>query len=336
MQSTRLTTVATDVSDLIGETPMVWLKHDIPGVRGRIALKLEGENPLGSVKDRLALGIVRMAERDGLLTPGVSTLIEATSGNTGIGLALMGALRGYRVIIIMPESVSMERRAVLRAFGVDVRLIPKDQTMVLGIQYAAHIAKTIPNAFLCSQFETKYNAQIHFETTGPEMWSQTGGAMDYFVAGMGTGGTMAGVAQFLKSIGSACKTVAVEPLESQVLKGAPPGMHGIQGVGASFLTKIAASNMSLISEILPVHTDEAVSMARRLPAMSGVFCGISGGAAVAAAIQVASRPEAAGKVVVALIPSYGERYLSTALFDTVRKECDNLPFLPTDFASSKL
>lgn len=339
MQSKRLTSIAADTSELIGETPMVWLRHNDPTVVAKIALKLESENPLGSVKDRLALGIVTMAEADGLIKPGVSTLIEATSGNTGIGLALMGALRGYKVIIIMDESCSLERRAVLRAFGVDLRLYPKTQTMVFGVAYAEFLTKQIPNSYLCRQFATEYNARIHRETTGPEIWSQTNGDVDYFVAGLGTSGTMAGISQFFQSKGSSCKMIAVEPQESPVSSQGPKaaGPHGIQGIGPSFTPQVLQGNRHLIHEFIGVHTKAALDMARQLPVMSGVFCGISGGAAVSAAMMLGRRAEAKGKTIVVLIPSYGERYLSTALFESVKKECDELALpqnlIPLDFAT---
>eukprot|EP00759_Apiculatamorpha_spiralis_P004948 PhF_6_TR12970/c0_g1_i1/m.20497/K01738/cysK; cysteine synthase A len=324
----RNNAIANDMSELIGQTPMVYLNtKNFPEVKGKVALKLECENPMASVKDRLGLGIIREAEKRGEIIPGKTTLIEATSGNTGIALAHIGACRGYKVVLVMPETMSQERRCLLKILGADIVLTPGAKGMKGAIFWAEKLAKETPNGFLTSQFDTPYNAQIHYETTGPEVWQQTQGKIDYFVAGVGTGGTLAGVLKYIKERKADCKFVAVEPQESPVLSGGKPGPHKIQGIGAGFIPKVLEPYMSQLSEVLPVPTDAALDLARKLPVLSGVFCGISGGANIQAAITVASRPENAGKLVVAIVPSFGERYLSTALFDATRQECAALPVL---------
>eukprot|EP00760_Papus_ankaliazontas_P023342 PhM_4_TR2045/c1_g2_i1/m.95485/K01738/cysK; cysteine synthase A len=327
LESKRLSTIANDVTEIIGETPMVWLKHDDPTVKARIALKLESENPMKSVKDRLGLGIIEKAEKAGEITPGKTTLIEATSGNTGIALAHIGRLKGYRVIIVMPETMSQERRCLLRILGAELVLTPASKGLKAAVFWANKLTQEIPDAYLASQFETKYNAQIHYETTGPEIWSQTQGKLDYFIAGVGTGGTLCGSMQYFKDQGSNVKCVAVEPKESAVLSGNAPGPHKIQGIGAGFVPKVLEPYRDQISEILPIPTEDALAVARKMPVMSGIFCGISSGAIVSAAMEIGRRPEAEGKIIVAMIPSFGERYLTTALFDNVRQECLNLPVL---------
>jgi len=335
MQSDRLSTIKNDIGDLVGETPMLWYK---PGadtsVKGKIALKLESENPMASVKDRLALGIIREAEKAGEIVPGKSVLIEATSGNTGIALAHQGIARGYRVILVMPEHMSQERRCVLKILGAELVLTPASKGMKGAVAWATKLAAETPNAYLTSQFDTKYNAKIHYETTGPEIYSQTQKNIDYFVSGVGTGGTLAGVASYLADQGSACRIIAVEPAESPVISGGKPGPHKIQGMGAGFVPKVLEEVRSKISEVVTVTSDEAMATAKALPVTNGVFCGISGGAIVAAAIQIAKRPEAEGKTIVAIIPSFGERYLTTALFDEIRQECLTLPVLDAQLFSN--
>jgi len=315
--SSRKTTIANNMSELIGETPMVYLRK-LNGTKATIALKLESENPMRSVKDRLGLGIIREAEKDGLIKPGVSTLIEATSGNTGIALAQLGAILGYKVILTMPETMSQERRCLLKILGAEVIITPAAKGIKFALEKAQQIAKDTPNAYLTSQFETKYNAKIHYETTGPEIWAQTQGKIDIFVAGVGTGGTITGAGKLLKEKNPNLEVYAVEPQESPVLNGGKPGPHKIQGIGAGMVP--AVLDTTLYKEAIKVSSDEALATARQLPATEGIFCGISGGAAVHAALQVASRPENEGKLIVAIIPSYGERYLSTALFAAVKDE----------------
>jgi cysteine synthase A len=324
------TGIATDFSQLVGNTPMLYLKNmnTTPAI---IALKLESENPMASVKDRLALGIIEKSEKAGLFIPGKSVLVEATSGNTGIALAHQGKLRGYQVILTMPETMSIERRTLLKILGADVILTPAQYGLKGSLEKAKEIVANTPNAVMAQQFNSPFNAEIHFETTGPELWRQTEGRIDIFVAGVGTGGTITGVARFLKSQGSNCRIVAVEPAESPVLSGGKPGPHKIQGIGAGFVP--AAMDPSLIDEIFPVSSEDAISTARDLAKKDSVFCGFSGGAAVFAALQLGARPENVGKVIVPLIPSFGERYLSTALFQAVRDEAANLPVSPVNMPS---
>lgn len=322
----RKTEIADSIFDLVGDTPMVRLGSTLNDTKANIILKLESQNPLASVKDRLGMGIYMKAEKEGLITPGKSIIVEATSGNTGIALAHQGALRGYKVIITMPETMSMERRALLKIFGAEVILTPGSMGMKGAIAKAKLIVANTPDSILAEQFSTKYNAEIHYETTGPEVWAQTAQKIDYFVAGVGTGGTITGTAKYLKEQSSAVKAVAVEPEESPVLSGGKPGPHKIQGLGAGFVPDVVDRN--LIDEVITCPSSEAIAMAQRLPTSDGVFCGFSGGANVYAALKLARRPEMEGKTIVVVIPSFGERYLSTALFQNIYDEASKLPVTP--------
>ena len=299
---------------LIGGTPLL----ELAGIEreeqlsGRLLAKLEFLNPSGSVKDRVALAMIEDAERRALLKPG-SVIIEPTSGNTGIGLAAVGAARGYRVIIVMPETMSVERRKLMKAYGAELVLTEGSLGMKGAIAKAQELAREIPNAFLPGQFDNPANPAIHRQTTGPEIWADTDGRVDFFVAGVGTGGTVTGVGEFLKSRNPALRVVAVEPADSPVLSGGQPGPHKLQGIGAGFVP--AVLNTAVYDEIIPVRSEDAFAAARRMGSREGVLVGISSGAALWAAIQLAKRPEAAGKTVVVLLPDGGDRYLSTALFD---------------------
>lgn len=314
--------VAESFLQLIGKTPAIYLKK-MNNTQAEIVLKLECENPMASVKDRLAMGIYDKAEKDGILIPGESVVVEATSGNTGIGLAHLGAIRGYKVIITMPESMSVERRCLLRILGAELILTPAALGMKGAVAMAEKICATNPHAVLANQFSTKYNAMIHEETTGPEIWEQCKGKVDYFVAGVGTGGTLTGVARYLKKVGSDAKIIAVEPAESPVLSGGKPGPHKIQGIGAGFVPSVL--DRDLVDEVLTVRGDDAIETSQKLTRTDGVFCGFSGGANVFAALEVARRPNMASKTIVTVIPSFGERYLSTALYKSIRDEVASLP-----------
>ncbi|KAH9598100.1 Pyridoxal-phosphate dependent enzyme [Trypanosoma melophagium] len=321
----RQNDVAPSMDALIGNTPAVYLRN-MNKTPATIVLKLESENPMASVKDRLAYAIYDKAEKEGKIKPGKSVIVEATSGNTGIALALLGAVRGYKVIITMPDSMSMERRCLLRIFGAELILTPASLGMKGAVAMANRIVSNNPDAVLADQFSTKYNAQIHEETTGPEVWRQTKGRVDCFVAGVGTGGTLTGVARYLKSVGCNANIVAVEPQESPVLSGGRPGPHRIQGIGAGFVPEVL--DRGLVDEIIQVSSDKAIETAQKLARMDGVFCGFSGGANVYAALKIAERPEMAGKTIVTVIPSFGERYLSTGLYSTVRDEVTSLTAVP--------
>lgn len=294
--------------------------------KATIALKLEGENPMASVKDRLALGIFVKNEATGRFKPGETVVVEASSGNTGIALAHLGAVRGYRVIVTMPETMSVERRCLLRIMGAEVILTPGSMGMKGALKKAAQIVASTPNAVAAEQFTTPYNAEIHYETTGPEVWAQTQGKVDYFIAGVGTGGTITGTGKFLREKNPEVKLVAVEPAESPVISGGNPGPHKIQGIGAGFIPEVL--DKSLISEVITVSSEEAISVSQKLPRSDGVFCGFSGGANVFAALKLAERPENEGKLIVAVVPSFGERYLSTLLYQSIKDEVAALPVVP--------
>ncbi len=299
------------VEELIGHTPLLALHPMGKDLHAQICVKLEGKNPGGSAKDRVALEMLRQAEADGRLTKD-STVIEPTSGNTGIGLAAVAAARGYRAVIIMPDTMSAERRALVKAYGAELILTDGSLGMAGAIARAEALLQELPHAILAGQFTNPANPDAHEKTTGPEIWEDTDGHVDYFVAGVGTGGTVTGVGRYLKSKDPAIRIVAVEPAESAVLSGQPSGSHGIQGIGAGFVPEVL--DTAVYDEVIPVKTEAAKATARRLGREEGVLCGISGGAALWAALKIALRPEAKGKRIVVLLPDSGERYLSTDLY----------------------
>lgn len=305
--------IYTAADQLIGHTPLLELTHleQEFGLKARIVAKLEYFNPAGSVKDRIAKAMIDDAEAKGLLKPG-SVIIEPTSGNTGIGLASVAAARGYRIIIVMPETMSVERRQIMKAYGAELVLSEGSQGMKGAIAKANELAKEIPNSFIPGQFVNPANPKAHFETTGPEIWADTDGQVDAFVAGVGTGGTLTGVGQFLKSKNPAVKVVAVEPKNSPVLSEGHGGAHKIQGIGAGFVPDVL--DTKVYDEIIPVENEDAFATGKLIGKKEGVLVGISSGAAVWAAIQLAKRPENKGKTIVALLPDTGDRYLSTPLF----------------------
>ena len=305
--------IAKKLTELIGNTPLLELNKysQVKGLQKPIVAKVEFFNPGGSVKDRIALAMIEDAEQRGLLKPG-ATIIEPTSGNTGVGLALVSAVKGYKLILTMPETMSIERRNLVKAYGAEVRLTSGKDGMAGAIRAANELRDTIPGSIILQQFENPANPQKHYLTTGQEIWEQTDGKVDIFVAGVGTGGTISGVAKRLKENNPNVKVVAVEPASSPVLSGGQSGPHKIQGIGAGFVPKTYASE--LIDEVLPVENDDAIRTGRQLAQQEGLLVGISAGAAAFAAAQVAARPENADKNIVVLLPDTGERYLSTVLY----------------------
>ncbi|WP_454294273.1 cysteine synthase A [Salana multivorans] len=300
-----------DVTQLIGNTPLVKLNRLTEGAKATVLAKLEFYNPANSVKDRIGVSIVDAAEASGALQPG-GTIVEATSGNTGIALAMVGAARGYDVVLTMPESMSKERRALLRAFGAELVLTPASEGMKGAVNRAEELVAERPGAVLARQFANEANPAIHRATTAEEIWNDTDGGVDIFVAGIGTGGTITGVGQVLKERKPEVTIVAVEPEESPILNGGAPGPHKIQGIGANFVPEIL--DTSVYDEVIDVNAERAVEIARRAAAEEGLLVGISSGAAISAALELANREENAGKTIVVVVPSFGERYLSTILY----------------------
>ena len=303
---------ANSITELIGNTPLLELGRMAEGIDAHVLIKLESQNPLSSVKDRIGLAMIEAAEKSGKLRPGY-TIVEATSGNTGIALAYIGAAKGYKVILTMPDTMSMERRRLLKVFGAELILTPGPEGMNGAVARAEEIVKATPNAFMARQFDNEANPEVHYRTTGPEIWKDTDGKVDILVAGVGTGGTITGTSRKLKELKPSVVSIAVEPDGSPVLSGGKAGPHKIQGIGAGFVPSVY--DKTVVDEVVQVSSDDAGKTARALARTEGVLCGISAGANVFAALQVARRPENSGKTIVTVICDTGERYLSTWLFE---------------------
>jgi cysteine synthase A len=320
--------IYSDITKTIGRTPLVRLNKLTAGMGATVLAKLESFNPCHSVKDRIGVSMVEEAEKSGKIEPGKTVIIEPTSGNTGIGIAFATAAKGYRLILVMPDTMSMERRVVLLAFGAEIVLTPGPKGMKGAISKANELQQQIPNSVVLQQFANPANPKIHRETTGPEIWNDTDGKVDILVSGVGTGGTLTGVGEFIKPKKPGFKIVAVEPADSPILSGGKPGPHKIQGIGTGFVPDVLRRD--LIDEVLTATLDESLQTALRMVKEEGIFIGISGGAGVAQALKVAARPENAGKMIVVVVPDFGERYISTMLLEAFRTEAAKLPTVDAD------